>query len=41
MSVVRDEFTQKKKAIVEFTMNRWNYGQVTLPEAIKLLEIKS
>ena len=39
MSVVRDEFTQKKKAIVEFTINRWNYGQVTLPEAIKLLKV--
>ena len=38
MSVVRDEFTQKKKAIVEFTINRWNYGQVTLPEAITLLK---
>jgi HK97 family phage major capsid protein len=39
MSVIRDEFTQKKKAIIEFTMNRWNYGQVTLPEAIKLLKV--
>ena len=38
MSVVRDEFTQKKKAIVEFTINRWNYAQVTLPEAITLLK---
>lgn len=36
MSVVRDEFTQKKKAIVEFTMNRWNTGMVVLPEAIKV-----
>lgn len=36
MSVVRDEFTLKKKAIVEFTMNRWNTGIVTLPEAIKV-----
>lgn len=41
MSVVRDEVTQKKKAIVEFTMNRWNTGQVTLPEAIKLLKTKA
>ncbi len=38
MSVVRDEVTQKKKAIVEFTMHRWNTGQVVLPEAIKLLK---
>jgi HK97 family phage major capsid protein len=36
MSVVRDEYTLKKKAIVEFTMNRWNTGIVTLPEAIKV-----
>ena len=41
MSVIRDEFTLKKKAIVEFTMNRWNTGQVTLPEAIKLLQVKA
>lgn len=41
MSVIRDEVTQKKKAIVEFTMNRWNTGQVTLPEAIKLLKTKA
>lgn len=41
MSVIRDQFTLKKKAIVEFTMNRWNTGQVTLPEAIKLLRIKT
>ncbi len=41
MSVIRDEFTLKKKAIVEFTMNRWNTGLVTLHEAIKLLKIKA
>jgi HK97 family phage major capsid protein len=41
LSVVRDEVTQKKLAIVEFTMNRWNTGQVTLPEAIKLLTTKA
>lgn len=41
LSVIRDEFTQKKLAIVEFTMNRWNTGQVTLPEAIKLITTKS
>jgi HK97 family phage major capsid protein len=39
ISVIRDEFTLKKKAIVEFTLNRWNTGRVTLPEAIKLLQI--
>lgn len=41
LSVVRDEFTQKKKAIVEFTLNRWNTGQVTLPEAIKIITTKA
>lgn len=39
VSVVRDELTQKKKAIVEFTIHRWNTGQVTLPEAFKTLII--
>ena len=38
MSIVRDDVTQKRKAIVEFTMNRWNTGKVVLPEAIKLLK---
>ena len=38
-SIIRDEFSQKRKAIVEFTLNRWNTGRVTLPEAIKLLQI--
>lgn len=41
MSIVRDEFAQKRKAIVEFTMNRWTTGKVVLPEAIKLLQIKA
>ena len=41
MSVIRDELTQKKKAIVEFTMNKWNTGQVTLPEAMTGLKIKA
>ena len=41
MTVVRDEFTEKRKGIVEFTMNRWNTGQVTLEEPIKLLQIKA
>lgn len=40
-SVIRDEVTQKRKAIVEFTINRWNTGQVTLQEPIKLLTIKT
>lgn len=40
LSVIRDDVSQKRKSIVEFTMNRWNTGQVTLPEAIKLLKTK-
>lgn len=41
LAVIRDEVTQKKKAIVEFTLQRWNTGRVTLPEAIKLLKTKA
>ena len=41
MAVIRDEVTRKKNAIVEFTLQRWNTGQVTLPEAIKLLKVKA
>lgn len=40
MSVIRDEFTRKQQAIVEFTINRWNYAQVTLAEAIKVLKVQ-
>ena len=39
-SIIRDQFTLKKQAIVEFTMNRWNTGQVILPEAIKVIKVK-
>jgi HK97 family phage major capsid protein len=38
MSLIRDNTTLKKKAIIEFTMNRWNTGRVILTEAIKLLK---
>lgn len=41
VSVIRDELTQKRKAIVEFTINRWTTGRVVLPEAIKLLKTKA
>jgi HK97 family phage major capsid protein len=40
LAIIRDELTKKKKAVVEFTMMRWSTGQVTLPEAIKLLTVK-
>lgn len=41
MGMIRDEYTSKKKAIVEMTWHRWNTGQVTMAEAIKLLKIKA
>jgi len=39
MSMVRDELTRKREAIIEITFNRWNYGQVVLPEAFHLLQM--
>lgn len=41
LAVIRDDITSKKKAIIEFTLQRWLTGQVTLPEAIKLLKTKA
>lgn len=41
MEMIRDEFTNKKKAIIEVTFHRWNDGQVILSEAIRLLLTKS
>lgn len=41
MSVIRDDYTRKDEAIVEFNLRRWNSGQVILPEAIKLMKIVS
>jgi HK97 family phage major capsid protein len=41
ISVVRDDVTQADQAIVKFTWNRWNTGQVTLAEAIKGLTIQA
>jgi HK97 family phage major capsid protein len=41
MSVIRDEFTAKRQAIVEFTMHKWNTGRVTLPEALTGIKIKA
>lgn len=41
MAVIRDEITRKKQAIIEFTLMRWNTGQVVLPEAIKLLQVQA
>jgi len=41
LAIVRDDISQKKKAIVEFTLHRWLTGQVVLTEAIKLLKLKA
>jgi HK97 family phage major capsid protein len=38
VSVIRDDLTQKRRAVVEFTINRWNTGKVVLAEAITLIE---
>lgn len=32
LSIIRDDLAQKRKAIVEFTMQRWNTGQITLED---------
>lgn len=39
--MIMDEYSQKRKAIIELTFHRWNTGQVILPEAIKLLRTKA
>ena len=41
LSVIRDEFTRKKEAIVELTFQRWLDGQVVLPEAFVALKTKA
>lgn len=41
LSIIRDEVTSKKNAIVELTFHRWNTGKVILPEAIKLMKTKA
>ncbi len=41
VNIIRDDFAKKRQAIVEFTIHRWNYGKVVLPEAIKLLKTKA
>ena len=38
-AVVRDDYTQKKNRIVEWTFYRYLHGQVIVPEAIKIMRI--
>lgn len=37
LSIVRDEVTRARKAIIVFTMHRWNTGLVTVPEAFRMI----
>lgn len=39
MMSIRDDYTKKKQAIVEFEFMRWNTGKVQLAEAIKALQV--
>jgi HK97 family phage major capsid protein len=41
MNVIRDDFTQKRKSIVEFTYLKRLDGQVVLPEAFKKIKIST
>ncbi|MCP4550789.1 MAG: phage major capsid protein [Bacteroidetes bacterium] len=41
LMIVRDPYAKKRQAIIEITFSKWNTGQVILPEAFVLLEIKS
>jgi predicted phage gp36 major capsid-like protein len=37
LAIVRDELTDAGKAIVKFTLHRWNTGLVTIPEAFQMM----
>lgn len=39
MTVIRDEYTGARRALVSFTFAKWTHGQVVMPEAFKLLRI--
>lgn len=41
MSIIRDDYTKKNEATVEFNIKRWNFGKVVLPEAIRTLKVKA
>lgn len=41
MSIIRDEITGKKQAIIEITFHRYNTGKVILAECFKALKIKA
>lgn len=39
--IIRDEVTLAPEAMVQLIFHRWSYGQVVLPEAFRLLKVKS
>ena len=39
LTMIRDEYTNKKKAIIEFTWDRWMGGRIILDEAVRKLQI--
>ena len=39
LTMIRDEYTNKKKAIIEFTWDRWMGGRIILDEAVRKLKI--
>jgi HK97 family phage major capsid protein len=41
LMTIRDDYTSKKQAIVEFEFMRWNTGKVQQAEAIKALKVKA
>lgn len=41
ISVIRDDLTRKREAITEWTFRRYNTGRVIIPEAFKVMRIKS
>lgn len=40
ISLIRDDFSQKKKRVVELSWHRYNTGQVGIAEAFQLLQVK-
>lgn len=41
LSLIRDDLSSKRTAMVEFTWNTWNTGQVAIAEAFKVLKTHS
>lgn len=39
--IIKDEFTRKKEAIIEFTLMRWTYGRPVIKEAGILIKLKA